>query len=370
MISIAYESFVNEVCSEDNYSITNENVITDGVKKIWDNIKALWKKFVTWVTSMVQKIVSFFKKEPKNSKFDKDTSNVAILPEKAESKEDIRKKREEMIKRNKAKDAAAAKKDADEKSFLYEYKAYDKWNDEMTKDYDKKKKEWDKRQKEWDKQQKEWDEKEKVRKEKEEEQKRIDDEWNKKVEEKNKKRMHDWDNEVVKYVIISRDNFYWIMNGVKYANFIDDPLDEIVSDATRRKSGCTIDDLEKDINILEKRLSKYDPNDIHTLECDYNRETNNTATDKSRTVGYLNYECYSINSKNTVRRITSYINRVNKQIQNISEIQNIEVANKILELSKKVIPFYQQLLNNINYAVQSVRVVNIHRKEANGKSFL
>lgn len=371
MISIAYESFVNEVCAEDNYSIANENAITDSAKKIWDTIKELWKKFVTWVTSMVQKIVSFFKKEPKEASAEEiKKANVSSLPEKADSREEIRKNREEMVKRNKAKDDAAAKKDADEKSFLYEYKAYDKWNDEMTKDYDKQKKEWDKQQKEWDKQQKEWDEKEKVRKEKEEEQKRIDDEWNKKVEEKNKKRIHDWDNKVVKYVIISRDNFYWIINGVKYANFIDDPLDEIVSDATRRKRGCTIDDLEKDINILEKRLSKYDPNDIHTLEYDYNHETNNTATDKSRTVGYLNYECYSINSKNTVRRITSYINRVNKQIQNISEIQNIEVANKILELSRKVIPFYQQLLNNINYAVQSVRVVNIRRKEANCKSFL
>lgn len=95
MITPAYESFVNNVCTDNEYNIANENAIVDGAKKIWETIKTLWKKFISWVTSMVQKFIGLFKKPPKeatadeinkadketakesgNSKFDKNTSST------------------------------------------------------------------------------------------------------------------------------------------------------------------------------------------------------------------------------------------------------------------------------------------------------
>ena len=359
MITPAYESFVNNVCADNEYDIANENAIIDGAKKIWETIKALWKKFVAWVTSMVQKLIGLFKKPPKeatveeikkadeevskkskDSKFDKNTSNVTSLPEKAETKEDIRKRREEMIKRNKAKDDAAAKKDEDEKNSLYEHKAYTKYIDELGK-------------------------KQEEQKRKREEQKRIEDEYNKQCEAESKKFWKAYDEKIVKNVIISEDAFYWVTNGYSYVKDIGMTFNNIIEIA--KDGNSTIDDIKRDVKYIDSCMEDLNPNDLHTLEDDYINGDSGTA--KSKKVGYMDYDNFMISSKRSVKYISGYINDVNKSIQNISEIHDTEIANKVLELSRKLIPFFQQILNNVNSAIQSVRVVTIRRKNRYGKNF-
>lgn len=208
MITPAYESFVNNVCTDNEYSIANENAIVDGVKKIWETIKTLWKKFISWVTSMVQKFIGLFKKPPKeasvdeidkadketakksgDSKFDKNTSSTPqikgsnqkySLSEKADSREAIRKKREEMTKINKLKDDEAHRKDEYNKVDIY-YNGAKKKQAEA----------------------------QRVKEEQEAEAK-------KKQEEKWRKEQKAYDKEIVKKVIVSEDAFYWITNAQSY----------------------------------------------------------------------------------------------------------------------------------------------------------
>lgn len=92
-------------------------------------------------------------------------------------------------------------------------------------------------------------------------------------------------------------------------------------------------------------------------------------TKKTKKVGYMGYDNFLASSKWTVNHVTYPLNNANKAIQNISEVHDMDKANAILNVSKKLIPFYQQILNNVNAAIQSVRVVNIRREEGYGKSF-
>lgn len=357
MITPAYESFVNNVCTDNEYSIANENAIVDGVKKIWETIKILWKKFISWVTSMVQKFIGLFKKPPKeasideidkadketakksgDSKFDKNTSSTPqikgsnqkySLSEKADSREAIRKKREEMMRNNQSKDYRAAMNDEVEVLRLSYKEA----------------------------------------KRKQAEAQRVKDEQEaeakKKQEEKWRKEQKAYDKEIVKKVIVSEDAFYWITNAQSYVHYPETFFESII--ACAKDNDATIDDLNELIDKINKYLNKRNPNDLHTLEKDY--IDGNAGNEKTKKVGYMGYDVFLASSKWTVNHVTYPLNDANKAIQNISEVHDIDKANAILEISRKLIPFYRQILNNVNAAIQSVRVVNIRREEGYGKSF-
>ena len=358
MITPAYESFVNNVCADNEYNIANENAIVDGAKKIWETIKTLWKKFISWVTSMVQKFIGLFKKPPKeasadeidkadkeaakksgDSKFDKNTSSTPQikgsnqkynLSEKADSREAIRKKRDEMRRNNQSKDYRASMDDE-----VANYRIYVK---------EAKKKQA---------------EAQRVKAEKEEA------EAKKKQEEKWRKEQKAYDKEIVKKVIVSEDAFYWITNAQSYVHLPEYYFENVVDWA--KESDSTVDDLNKLIDKINNFLNKSNPNDLHTLEKDY--INGHAGNEKTKKVGYMGYDVFLASSKWTVNHVTYPLNDANKAIQNISEINDIDKANAILEVSRKLIPFYQQILNNVNAAIQSVRVVNIRREEGYGKSF-
>lgn len=349
MITPAYESFVNNVCADSEYNIANENAIVDGAKKIWETIKTLWKKFISWVTSMVQKFIGLFKKPPKeasvdeidkadkeaakesgNSKFDKNTSSTPqnkdsnpkySLSEKADSREAIRKKRDEMTRNNQSKDYRASMDDE-----VANYRIYVK-----------------------------------EAKKKQAEAQRVKAEQ----EEKWRKEQKARDKEIVKKVIVSEDAFYWITNAQNYVKLPAHWLKNAINCAKDPES--SIDEMNEWIAEIEDYLKESNPNDLHTLEDDY--INGDAGNEKTKKVGYMGYDNFLASSKWTVNHVTYPLNNANKAIQNISEINNIDKANAILNVSKKLIPFYQQILNNVNAAIQSVRVVNIRREEGYGKSF-
>ena len=366
MITPAYESFVNDICTDNEYNIANENAIVDGVKKIWETIKTLWKKFISWVTSMVQKFIGLFKKPPKeatadeinkadkeaakesgDSKFDKNTlstpqnndskmSNNQLeiskkyrLSEKADSREAIRKKRDEMTRNNQSKDYRASMDDE-----VANYRIYVK---------EAKKKQA---------------EAQRVKAEQEAEAK-------KKQEEKWRKEQKARDKEIVKKVIVSEDAFYWITNAQNYVKLPAHWLKNAIDCAKDPES--SIDEMNEWISEIEDYLKESNPNDLHTLEDDY--INGNAGNEKTKKVGYMGYDNFLTSSQWTVNHVHYPLHTENKAIQNISEVHDIDKANAILNVSKKLIPYYQQILNNVNAAIQSVRVVNIRREEGYGKSF-
>ncbi len=345
MISPAYESFVNDICYDAEYDIANENVIVDGIRKVIDTIKMLWKKFIDWVTSMVKKFINFFKKAPKeataeeikkadaevykkssNSSFDKDMEEKPI-----DKNEKITKNQYNIAKKYDIHKIPDSKENA----------VNNKDNILVTKD----KTEASNSQ----------------NKESVEKNAKTQEDLDKKF----KKEIHDANNKIVKKVILSEDAYYWCTNAQSYVGNMGLYYDDIIEIA--KDDNATIDDASDPINRIEKVLSKKDPNDLHTLESDYIKGY--SGTPESKKVGYMSYELFLAKSKKTVNNISWYINSTNKKIQNISEIHNAELANKILELSRKLISFYQQILNNVNSAIQTAHVVNIRRKDGFGKSF-
>lgn len=291
MITPAYESFVNDISKD--YTITNENTITDALKQIWDAVKSLWNKFVKLVTGLFNKIISLFKRTPKEASAD-DVAKVTGSSEKKES---------------------ASTKEAPSMTDNQK-KVSDKYNTQKA-DNDQTQKE------------------------------------EPKVKEASKEK---------KYIILSEDAAYWVTCASDYCATEFDIFRNIVDYA---KKGGKMENNSEDIARLEKYTSF--EIDLHKLEEDYIDGKAGTPT--SLKIGYMEYDKYLRVLKATINSLGRRIDKTNKLIQGIDTIGDKEYANKILDLSKKLINYTQEILNKVNTAAQSGRITSVTPENAAGKCF-
>lgn len=291
MITPAYESFINDISKE--YTIANENAITDAVKQVWDTIKSLWSKFVKLVTGLFNKIIALFKRTPKEASAD----DIAKVNGDTEKKESASTKEVPSMTDN-------------------QKKVSEKYSNASKEDTDQAQKET-------------------------------------KVKEASKEK---------KYIILSEDAAYWVTCAADYCATEFEIFRNIVDYA---KKGGKMENDSENIARLEKYTSC--EIDLHKLEDDYIDGKAGTST--SMKIGYMEYDKYLRASKATINNLGRRIDRTNKLIQGIDTIGDKEYANKILDLSRKLINYTQAILNKVNTASQSGRITNLTPENAAGKCF-